>query len=105
MPENWYIYVNEGLIYILNSPVSVLPMEMDCRTYANPFLLAGTAGSLDLTYLRLGQILVFLSGGLGSHSPLRGTNQLSYHKGNQLEDWLAAHSVCILEDGALVHSE
>ncbi len=70
MPENWYIYVNKGLTYIPNSPGSVLPMEMDYRTHANPFLLAGTAGSLDLTYLRLGQLLVFLGGGLGSHSPL-----------------------------------
>ncbi len=77
-------------------------MEMYYRTYANPFLLAGTAGSLDLTYLRLGQLLVFLGGGLGSHSPLWGTNQLSNNKGNQLEDWLATHSV---HDGALVHSE
>ncbi len=44
--------------------------------------------------------LTFLGGDLNVHSPLWDTNQPSDARGEQLEDWVIAHSASVLNDGA-----
>ncbi len=44
--------------------------------------------------------LTFLGGDLNAHSPLWDTNQPSDARGEQLEDWVIAHSASVLNDGA-----
>ncbi len=43
--------------------------------------------------------LTFLGGDLNAHSPLWDTNQPSDASGEQLEDWVIAHSASVLNDG------
>ncbi len=43
--------------------------------------------------------LTFLGGDLNAHSPLWDTNQPSDARGEQLEDWVIAHSASVLNDG------
>ncbi len=43
--------------------------------------------------------LSFLGGDLNAHSPLWDTNQPSDARGEQLEDWVIAHSASVLNDG------
>ncbi len=43
--------------------------------------------------------LTFLGGDLNAHSRLWDTNQPSDTCGEQLEDWVVAHSVSVLNDG------
>ncbi len=44
--------------------------------------------------------LTFLGGDLNAHSSLWDTNQPSDVRGEQLEDWVIAHSASVLNDGA-----
>ncbi len=43
--------------------------------------------------------LTFLGGDLNAHSPLWDTNQPSDTRGEQLEDWVIAHSFNVINDG------
>ncbi len=46
------------------------------------------------------QCVTFRDGDLNAHSPLWDTNQPSDTRGEQLEDWVIAHSASVLNDGA-----
>ncbi len=43
--------------------------------------------------------LTFLGGDLNAHSPLKDTIQPSDARGEQLEDWVVAHSASVLNVG------
>ncbi len=43
--------------------------------------------------------LTFLGGYLNAHYPLWATNQPNDARGEQLEDWVIAHSASVLNDG------
>ncbi len=66
--------------------------------YAAPIRSAGITDTLDFARLQMGH-LTFLGRDLNSHSPLWDTNQPSDARGEQLEDWIIAHSASVLNDG------
>ncbi len=66
--------------------------------YATPIRSAGITDKLDFARLQMGH-LTFLGGGLNAHSPLWDTSQPSDKRGEQLEDWVIAHSTSVLIDG------
>ncbi len=66
--------------------------------YAATIRSAGITDRLDFARLQMGH-LTFLGGDLNTHSPLWDTNQPSDARGEQLEDWIIAHSASVLNDG------
>ncbi len=66
--------------------------------YAAPIRSAGITDTLDFARLQMGH-LSFLGGDLNAHSPLCDTNQPSDAGGEQVENWMNAHSSSVLKDG------
>ncbi len=66
--------------------------------YAAPIRSAAITDTLDFARLQMGH-LTFLGGDLNAHCPLWDTNQPSDARGEQLEDWIIAHSTSVLNDG------
>ncbi len=66
--------------------------------YVDPFRSAGITDTLDFARLQMDH-LAFLGGDLNAHFPLWDTNQPSDARGEQLENWVIAHSDSVLNDG------
>ncbi len=80
-------------------------VQLSCRKwatihniYAAPIRSAGVTDTLDFARLQIGH-LTFLGSDLNAHSRLWDTNQPSDARGEQLEDWVIAHSASVLNDG------
>ncbi len=63
-----------------------------------PIRSAGITDTLDFARLQMGH-LTSLGGDLNTYSPLWDTNQPNDTHCEQLEDWVIAHSVSVLNDG------
>ncbi len=65
---------------------------------AAPIRTAATKDTLVFSRLKMGH-LTFISGDLNAHFPMRGMNQPTSTRGEQLVDWVIAHFASFLNGG------